>query len=257
MNPDMFSFDVPQWESVLQGACSGGSYSAVGFLTLLEGEDETEVENAFSYLESNHIALNMQEMPEDFGSGELQQRLQWEDKLVRSGNVPADLDKDDPLRLYLEDLASIPAAGDPVQLMDAYRCGDEDALQRLVNATISKAVESAFQLTGRGVLLLDLIQEASLGLWQGILHYQEGELLPCLQWWIDFYLAKACIMQARANGLGSKMRKALEGYRDTDRTLLTTLGRNPTVEEIALAMGINPEEAEFYEDMLRTARMLD
>ena len=53
------------------------------------------------------------------------------------------------------------------------------------------------------------------------------------------------------------MRKALEDYRAADKRLLTDLGRNPTLEEIALEMGISPEDAEVYGEMLRTASLLE
>lgn len=257
MNSDLFSFDVPAWELALRGIPKGSTFSGMRFLTLLEGEEEAEVEEAFAYLEENRIALNVQELPVDFGSGELEQRLRREHMLVQSGDLLRDLEQQDPLRLYLEEIAGIPTAEDPRLLMDAYRAGDEAALQKLTNATISRAIQAAYKMTGRGVLLLDLIQEASLGLWQGILHYEHGDLDAHLQWWIDFYLAKVCILQAREGGVGRKMRKALEDYRNADHQLLTKLGRNPTLEELALALQITAEEAEVYDDMLRTARMLE
>ena len=53
------------------------------------------------------------------------------------------------------------------------------------------------------------------------------------------------------------MRKALQAYRTTDKQLLTQLGRNPTLEEIALELGVSPEEAEVYQDMLRTAQTME
>ena len=69
-------------------------------------------------------------------------------------------------------------------------------------------------------------------------------------------MARAVTVQARASGVGRKMRAALEDYRAADRQLLTQLGRNPTVEEIALALQVSPEEAQVYEEMLRTAQTL-
>lgn len=59
-------------------------------------------------------------------------------------------------------------------------------------------------------------------------------------YWIRFYMAKAVFLQARANGVGQKLRGALEDYRAVDERLLSELGRNPTLEEIAEAMHISP-----------------
>jgi len=123
--------------------------------------------------------------------------------------------------------------------------------------TISRAVSAAKNMTGRGVLLLDLIQEASLGLWEAILRYEGGDFEQHADWWIHQYLAKAVTLQARQSGVGSKMRKALEDFRTADKHLLTQLGRNPTMEEIALELRISPEDAEIYQDMLRAARTME
>ena len=116
-------------------------------------------------------------------------------------------------------------------------------------------LESGLNLTGKGVLLLDLIQEGSLGLWQGILCYTQGDLKSHCQWWISQYQAKAIFLQARAMGTGGKLREALEAYRKADRALLTKLGRNPLPEEIADNMGISLENCEFLEKLLADARL--
>ena len=69
-------------------------------------------------------------------------------------------------------------------------------------------------------------------------------------------LASMLVRQALANGVGQKMRQALEDYRSVDERLLTELGRNPTLEEIALELHMTPEEASFVSETLDAARML-
>lgn len=252
-----FSFERPAWELVTDRLQPGDSLSAARFLTLLEGEDEAEVEAALLCLEQKRITLSIEALPKDYGTGQTEARLRREEMLVNSGELLEDLEETDPLRLYLEEIAGVPSAGDPALLVREYLAGDESALQRLVNVTISRAISMAQEMTGRGVLLMDLIQEASLGLWQGILTYQEGDLDSHLDWWIRQYLAKAVTLQARSSGVGQKLRRALEDYRTADHRLLTELGRNPTLEEIALELHVTPEEAEVYEDMLRAARAME
>ena len=63
-------------------------------------------------------------------------------------------------------------------------------------------------------------------------------------------------LQARANGVGQKMRQALEDYRAVDERLLAELGRNATLEEIALELHMTPEDAETVRKVLEDARML-
>ena len=257
MNEFTFEYEQSVWEIALEKLHSGDAVAAVRFLTLLEGEDEFAWEEAFKTLEERHIALLVHGLPQDFGSGEEEKRLRREDMLVRSGKLMENLEDGDPLKLYLEELALMPAAGDPQALAELSLAGDENVRQRLLNVSISRAVGAAQKMTGYGVLLLDLIQEASLGLWEAILRYDSGDFDTHADWWIEQYLAKAVTLQARQRGVGSKMRKALETYRDADKRLLTDLGRNPTMEEIAAEMGISPEEAEVYRDMLQTARSME
>jgi RNA polymerase primary sigma factor len=255
MNDFTFTYEKTPFELALESL--GSSISAVRLLTLLEGEEEDAWEDALLELEQREIAVTLEDLPKDYGSGSLEKRLRREELLVRSGSLLFDLEEGDPLRLYLEDLAGMPAAGDPQLLALRHLEGDESAAQALVNVTISLAVEEAKATTGRGILLLDLIQEASLGLWQGILCYRDGDVLAHLRRWIRWYLAKAVVLQARENGTGTKLRKSMEAYRAADKQLLTQLGRNPTAEEIALELGITAEEAFVYQEMLRSASILE
>ncbi len=257
MNDFYFEYEQSAWELALGKLRKGDPISAVRFLTLLEGEEEFAWEEAFQMLEDRQIALQICDLPRDFGTGEEEKRLRREEMLVRSGKLLENLEDADPLKLYLDELARMPAAGDPQLLAQQCLSGDENAQQLLLNVTISRAVEAAKQTTGYGVLLLDLIQEASLGLWEAILRYEGGNFEAHADWWIRQYLGKAVTLQARQRGVGSKMRKALEAYREADKQLLTQLGRNPTMEEIAAQLGISAEEAEVYQDMLRTARTME
>ena len=254
MNDLVFEFERSAWELAFDKLRRGDTLSAVRLLTLLEGEEETE--EALLELEEKGVALSVAELPRSYGAGETGKRLRLEETLVKTGMLLESLEESDPLALYLRELAGVPAAGDPQLLAQRYLDG-EDVTQQLVNVTISRAVTAAENMTGYGVLLLDLIQEASMGLWQGILHYTGGDFDSHVDWWIAQYLAKAVTLQARESGVGQKMRKALEDYRAADKRLLTDLGRNPTLEEIALEMGISPEDAEVYGEMLRTASLLE
>ena len=93
-----------------------------------------------------------------------------------------------------------------------------------------------------------------MGLWQGILHYEGGNFEEHSDWWICQYLAKAAVLQARAIGLGQKIRQGVEDYRDVDQRLLGELGRNPTMEEIAEAMHITVQDAQVFADQLTMAK---
>jgi RNA polymerase primary sigma factor len=134
--------------------------------------------------------------------------------------------------------------------------GDKSVTQSITNLMLSRVVERACEMTGRGVLLLDLIQEGSLGLWQAILNYKGGDLEAQCDRHIRWDLARAVTMQARAGGVGQKLRDCMEDYRAVDERLLSELGRNPTLEEIAESMHISAEEAAAVAKNLDAARTL-
>lgn len=254
------TFEESAWELAARKLRKGDRISAVRFLTLLEGETEEELEDALALLDELSVTLDIGELPEDFGSGEAENRLRMEHKLARQGLNPEQLPEDDTLRLYLQEMAAIPVCGDArllaLELAEGKRT--ETVQSALVNLSLSRVVELACGYTGRGVLLTDLIQEGSLGLWQGVLAYTgEREFEEDRDWWIRQYMARVVTMQARQKGVGQKMREGMDAYRTADRKLLTVLGRNPTAEEIAQEMGVSPEQAYFYEDMLRSARQLE
>ena len=250
-----FVFEESAWEQAFKKLNPGQMVGAMEFLTLTEQLPEEELEQALVFLEENRITLELKEFPKVPDSGAAAVRLRQERQLVEKGNLMAGLEETDPLRLYLEELASIPVAGDIALLAETYLAGKESAAQKLADLSLSRCVELAGEYTGWGVLLLDLIQEASLGLWQGILCYEGGDFEEHRDWWIRQYLAKTVLLQARAGGIGQKLRRSMEDYRDVDQRLLGELGRNPTLEEIAEAMHVQPEEAAVYAEMVNAARM--
>ena len=245
-------------ESVLDlfpEAPMSGFVSAVRFLAVMEEKSEEAVEDALLELENSGIVLDISDLPKTSGIGEAAVRLRREVELVKTNTLLTALEENDPLRLYLEELASIPACGD-AQLL-AQECAAGKAVQeQLLNVMLSRVVETAKELTGNGVLLLDLIQEGSLGLWQAIVNFEGGDFESYADRWIRGSMAKLITMQARANGVGQKMRQALEDYKAVDERLLSELGRNATIEEIAEQMHMSAEEAALVKSMLDNARLV-
>ena len=251
-----FEFDRPAWEPVLETIEKGGSFSAVQFLTLTEGEEEWSVEDALRYLQERDILLDVSDLPKAHGVGEAAVRLRREEQLAHSGKLLESLEETDPLRLYLEELAQIPACGDMELLSQRLLEGDKSVTQNITALMLSDVVKQALEMTGRGVLLMDLIQEGSLGLWQAILNYEGGNLEAQCCRHIHWDLARAVTMQARSSGVGQKLRACMEDYRSVDERLLSELGRNPTLEEIAEAMHVSVEEAAAVSKNLEAARSL-
>ena len=252
MNDLDFSFEPDPWETFRMSLTMGDTVSASQILTLLEGEDGQALEDALQELETACVKLDISDLPRNGGTGDTALRLKQEAQLVREGLNLKDLEPNDPLRLYLEEVAAVPVCGDEQLLAET---GDNP--EALTNLGLSRVIQLAQEYVGYGVLLMDLIQEGSLGLWQAIGCYREGAYAAHRDRWIRFYLARAVILQAHSSGIGQKMRRAMEDYRQVDERLLGELGRNPTIEEIADELHMNVEEARTVRKMMDNARMLD
>ena len=229
--------------------------SAARLLTVTDGMGDEAMEEVFLRLEEENIPIDLSDLPLSGASGEAARRLREEEQLVRSGKLLAGLEENDPLGVYLRELASIPACGDP-ELLALELLEGRDVANRLVDLSLGRVVGLAQEYTGRGVLLLDLIQEGSLGLWNGILRFTGGSFESFRDGCIRRYMAQAVIRQARASGLGQKMRQAVEDYRMVDERLLSELGRNPTLDEIAEAMHMTVPEIEAVRKFLDNARLV-
>ena len=250
------TFDTAPWEQYLFSRQMGDSVSAAQLLTLLEGEEEQAVEDALQRIEEACMTLDLTGLPKTGAAGEAALRLKQEMGMAKKHHSTWALEEGDPLGLYLEELAATPACGDENLLAEQCARGSENAMVALTNLGLSRVVEIACEYVGWGVLLLDLIQEGSLGLWQGIRCYHAGDYGDHRDSWIRLYMAKAVTLQARANGVGQKMRSALEDYRAVDERLLGELGRNATIEEIAMEMHITAEEAAVVKKTLDNARLV-
>ncbi len=253
-----FTFEETPWELTLRNLNAGDSLSAARFLTLMEGEEEVALENAFLDMEERGIALDITDLPRSVATGEAAVRLRREEQLVSQADFKTALEENDSLRLYLEELAAIPACGDSAILARESAAGNENARNKLADLMLSRVTDRAREYVGYGVLLLDLIQEGGMGMWQGILNWNgDGDFEAHADWWIRQSMAKLITLQARSSGVGQKMRQALEDYRQVDERLLSELGRNPTLEEIAEQLHMTPEAAASVREMLSSARLME
>jgi len=240
----------------------GDTLSAARLLALTDGVSDDVMEELFDHLHGLIEGYDLSDFPGSM-TGEAARRLREEEQLVRKGELLSGLEANDPLRLYLEELAGIPAAGDlnvlALELLEVNREEgfDEGLSGRILNLCLSHVVELAKEHVGYGVLLLDLIQEGSLGLWTDLENYIGPDRFEKFRdWSIRNAMQKAIIRQARASGLGQKMRQAVEDYRMVDERLLAELGRNPTLDEIAEAMHMTVSEIETVRKFLENARMV-
>ena len=250
------SFGDSPWEAWMDRKRYGDSLNAAQLLTFLEEETEEGVEEAFAALEDRGLKLDVTTLPSRQFVGQAALRLRQEEQMAKENMALQDLGPNDPLRLYLEEIASLPPAEETEELLRQAADGDEKAQEILTGAGLRRVAEIAKEFTGYGVLLMDLIQEGSMGLWKVVSGFSGGDYPSLRDDAIRQAMARAVTLQARESGVGRKMRQALEDYRAVDQRLLAELGRNPTLEEIAQELHMTPEDAATVKRNLDDARIL-
>ena len=105
-----FTFEITPWEQALEALHPGDKMDAWELLTLLEEAEEDMALEALDILEQKGVALSIQNLPNLPAGGNMALRLRQEAQLVTSGKLLTGLEENDPLRLYLEELAAMPAA---------------------------------------------------------------------------------------------------------------------------------------------------
>ncbi len=251
-----FVFEQAPWEAYLRSCKNGSVISGWNLISMLEDEEDDAVEDAFSILTVKKLQLDLSGLPQMSAGSNTAQRLQQEREYVTGGLKTALMEETDPLRLYLEEIAAAPACGDEKLLAEQLSSGDQRAAQRLTELGLSRVVEIAAEYAGQAVLLLDLIQEGNIGLWEAISGYRGGDYAAQRDEAIRSSVLKAIVLQARSNGISQKMKKALQDYRAADQHLLTKLGRNPGLEEIAQEMHISLGQAQTIEKTMADILLL-
>src|SRR5581483_3092722 len=154
----------------------------------------------------------------------------------------------DPVRMYLKEIGRIPLLtfDQEIELAKRVEKGDKAAKKMLITSNLRLVVSIAKKYVGRGLTLLDLIQEGNQGLIRAVEKYdwRRGfKFSTYATWWIRQSVTRAIADQARTIRIPVHMVENINRFLRASRKLMQELGREPTPEEVASALGIEPDKA--------------
>lgn len=154
----------------------------------------------------------------------------------------------DPVRMYLKEIGRIPLLTfeEEIDLAKRVEKGDHEAKKKLINSNLRLVVSIAKKYIGRGLSLLDLIQEGNQGLIRAVEKYdwRRGyKFSTYATWWIRQSVTRAIADQARTIRIPVHMVENINRFLRSQRKLMQELGREPTPEEVAKVLGIEPDKA--------------
>ena len=152
---------------------------------------------------------------------------------------------DDSVKMYLKEIGKIDLLEPEEERIIAQKMaeGDEDAKETLINSNLRLVVSIAKKYMNRGLSLLDLIQEGNIGLIKAVdkFDYTKGfKFSTYATWWIRQAITRAIADQARTIRIPVHMVETINKLTRIQRQLVQDLGREPTTEELAEAMGMEP-----------------
>lgn len=201
-------------------------------LTLECGADARQLEEAMRIITESGIEIT---------DGQVKRA-----ELKNIENLLSEVNTDDPVKVYLKDIGKIPllSADEETDLAKLMSDGDPVAKARLSEANLRLVVAIAKRYVGRGMQLLDLIQEGNLGLMKAVekFDYTKGfRFSTYATWWIRQAITRAIADQARTIRIPVHMVETINKLSRVNRILVQKLGRDPTPEEIAEEMNLPVE----------------
>lgn len=199
---------------------------------------------------------NVEDFTEEWAEEEEEEEVKLSDQ-----NYLDDI-ADDSVRLYLREIGKIPLLKPDEELKLAYEvvAGSKEAKDKMAEANMRLVVSIAKRYVGRGLDLLDLIQEGNTGLLRAVEKFDPDKgfkFSTYATWWIRQAITRAIADQARTIRIPVHMVETINKLLRTQRRLTQELNREPTNEEIAKEMEIDVEKVEHIMKIKQDISSLD
>ena len=229
-----------------------GMIRAADLAAALESTDLSaeRIEEIYDQFEAMNIQIVSAELDldlDDAVGGDIDLADVEEEDLVDPVDLAAEYNLDDPVRMYLKEIGQIKllSAEEEVELAKRVSEGDQEAKNKLTEANLRLVVSIAKKYSGRGLHILDLIQEGNTGLIRAVDKFdwtKGNKFSTYATWWIRQAITRAIADQARTIRVPVHMVEVINKATRCNRKLVQELGREPTVEEIAAELGLPVEK---------------
>ncbi len=217
--------------------------------------DADQTDRVYDALEAAGIEIDVGDVLDIIGNQDLleptasQLKQEAEAEMVDTEAMSDALPLTDPVRMYLKEIGRVPllTPEEEQQLAQRIANGDEAARQKMIEANLRLVVAVAKRYAGRGMLLLDLIQEGNMGLLKAVekFDYTKGyKFSTYATWWIRQSITRAIADQARTIRIPVHMVELINRVIRTSHSMVQELGREPTPEEVAQKLRLSPEKVE-------------
>ena len=244
-----------QAKLIEKGKAAGGSLTTEDFAAAMAplGADIDQIEETDHVLSDAGVeVLPPADEPLDDASpsaeelSQLQEELDEENKTAETEPKVDEYSTSDPVRMYLREIGKVPLLTQEQEQELAKRIaqGDQEAAKQMTEANLRLVVSIAKRYVGRGMQLLDLIQEGNLGLLKAVEKYDftKGfKFSTYATWWVRQAITRALADQARTIRIPVHMVETMNKLTQCSRKLQQELGREPTVEELSKTMRMTPE----------------
>lgn len=169
---------------------------------------------------------------------------------------------DDSVRLYLREIGKIPLLNSQEELALAHRvvAGEKKAKDKMAEANMRLVVSIAKRYSGRGLDFLDLIQEGNTGLLRAVEKFDPDKgfkFSTYATWWIRQAITRAIADQARTIRIPVHMVETINKLLRTQRRMTQELNREPTIEELAKELEMEPDKVEYVIKIKQDITSLD